>query len=147
MTGFNKKKKIHAAHVVNQAYASHRSTPAANESLGSGSLGPAGYREPSRFTRKPRSPLLLLSAVVRPGAAPAIQATTGRAGNRSVVVILIRHFDVLKDPFNPQAYHARRTNPPSYFGSMIEIFRSRHDYFSYVSLVFETHTQESQIRQ
>ena len=132
--------------MVNQAYASPRSTPAADESLGSGSLGPPGYKEQSRFTGKARCPPLLHSAVVRPRAAPAIQATAGQAGNCTVVVILVQHFDVLKDPFNPQAHHARRTHPPSYFGSMIEIFRSRHNYLNYVSLVFETHTQESQIR-
>lgn len=49
-------------------------------------------------------------------------------------------FDVLV-AFNPRAYGRKRTPPPAHFKSIIEIFRSRRNYFNYFSLVFETHSR------
>lgn len=99
-----------------------------------------GCKEEPVFTGKPHYPPRLHSAVAWPRA-PAARATAGLGRNCSFVAILVQRFDVLRDTFNPRAYHAKRTHPPSYFGSIIEICRIRHNYFNYFSLVFETHSR------
>ena len=98
---------------------------------------------PSGSPPAPMAGAVLLPPLPAPSRAPAAQATNGLAGNCSFVVAHIQGFDVPIDTFNPQARHAKRTHLPSYFRNIIEIFRSRHNYFNYFSLVFETHTLKS----
>lgn len=157
---------MHAAHVINQAYALYGTALRLQLSLGEGSLGPVELQGRARVHKEahrlsapllplpsstPQRPLAGTVLLTRwppppPPRAPAAQATDGLAGNCRFVVVHIQGFDVLIDTFNPRAHHAKRTHLPSYFRNIIEIFRSRPNYFNYFSLVFETHTQESQIR-
>lgn len=159
---------MHTAHVINQAYASYGTALRLQIITGRGKFGTSGVGGKSPCSQGSPPPLCtpaptplelstktagwrcladpLASPPPRPAQAPAARATDGLAGNCRFVVVHIQGFDVLIDTFNPRAHHAKRTHLPSYFRNIIEIFRSRHNYFNYFSLVFETHTQESQIR-